>query len=88
PAGTVCPLMGFSEYPRLAENFKFPLFVTEFEPLAFLEGIRGVVVQPKKARTKSKMLINESLLLKATKPLKRCWLTFLKPPTERGVESA
>lgn len=44
-AGHVCSVMGFSEYPPLAEKYKIPLVVTGFEPLDVLEGIRRVVVQ-------------------------------------------
>lgn len=44
-AGHVCSVMGFSEYPPLAEKYKVPLVVTGFEPLDVLEGIRRVVTQ-------------------------------------------
>lgn len=47
-AGHVCSVMGFSEYPPLAEKYKVPLVVTGFEPLDVLEGIRRVVVQLEK----------------------------------------
>ena len=47
-AGHVCSVMGFSEYPPLAEKYKIPLVVTGFEPLDVLEGIRRVVVQLEK----------------------------------------
>lgn len=47
-AGHVCSVMGFSEYPPLAEKYKVPLVVTGFEPLDVLEGIRRVVIQLEK----------------------------------------
>ncbi len=47
-AGHVCSVMGFSEYPPLAEKYKIPLVVTGFEPLDVLEGIRRVVQQLEK----------------------------------------
>lgn len=47
-AGHVCSVMGFSEYPPLAEKYKVPLVVTGFEPLDVLEGIRRAVNQLEK----------------------------------------
>ncbi|HTB98955.1 MAG TPA: hydrogenase formation protein HypD [Terracidiphilus sp.] len=44
-AGHVCSVMGFWEYPPIAEKFRIPLVVTGFEPLDLLEGIRRAVVQ-------------------------------------------
>ena len=44
-AGHVCSVMGYWEYPPLAEKFGIPLVVTGFEPLDLLEGIRRAVVQ-------------------------------------------
>jgi hydrogenase expression/formation protein HypD len=42
-AGHVCSVMGFSQYPPLAEKYRVPIVVTGFEPLDVLEGIRRVV---------------------------------------------
>lgn len=47
-AGHVCSVMGFSEYPPLAEKYKVPIVVTGFEPLDVLDGIRRVVIQLEK----------------------------------------
>ncbi|HQU86907.1 MAG TPA: hydrogenase formation protein HypD, partial [Pyrinomonadaceae bacterium] len=47
-AGHVCSVMGFSEYPPLAEKYKVPIVVTGFEPLDVLDGIRLVIVQLEK----------------------------------------
>ena len=44
-AGHVCSVMGFAEYPPLAEKYRVPIVVTGFEPLDVLEGIRRVVIQ-------------------------------------------
>ena len=44
-AGHVCSVMGYWEYPALAEKYKVPIVVTGFEPLDLLEGIRRAVVQ-------------------------------------------
>ncbi|HEX4283570.1 MAG TPA: hydrogenase formation protein HypD [Terracidiphilus sp.] len=44
-AGHVCSVMGFWEYPPLAEKFGIPIVVTGFEPLDLLDGIRRAVLQ-------------------------------------------
>ncbi len=42
-AGHVCSVMGYWEYPPLAEQFKVPMAVTGFEPLDILNGILAAV---------------------------------------------
>ena len=49
-AGHVCSVMGYWEYPPLAEKYKVPLVVTGFEPLDLLDGIRRAVVQLESGR--------------------------------------
>ncbi len=44
-AGHVCSVMGYWEYPPLAEKYRIPIIVTGFEPLDLLDGIRRAVVQ-------------------------------------------
>ncbi len=49
-AGHVCSVMGYWEYPPLAEKFKIPIVVTGFEPLDLLDGIRRAVRQLEEGR--------------------------------------
>ena len=44
-AGHVCSVMGYWQYPPLAERYRVPIVVTGFEPLDVLEGIRRAVQQ-------------------------------------------
>ncbi|HVN20291.1 MAG TPA: hydrogenase formation protein HypD, partial [Dongiaceae bacterium] len=44
-AGHVCSVMGYWQYPPLAERYHVPIIVTGFEPTDILEGIRRAVVQ-------------------------------------------
>jgi hydrogenase expression/formation protein HypD len=44
-AGHVCAVMGYWEYPPLAEEFKVPIVVTGFEPVDLVEGILKTVQQ-------------------------------------------
>jgi hydrogenase expression/formation protein HypD len=42
-AGHVCAVMGYHEYPPLAEKYKTPMVVTGFEPLDIVQGILKTV---------------------------------------------
>ncbi|MEN8242071.1 MAG: hydrogenase formation protein HypD [Chloroflexota bacterium] len=42
-AGHVCAVMGYWEYPPLAEQYKVPIAVTGFEPLDILQGVLTTV---------------------------------------------
>jgi hydrogenase expression/formation protein HypD len=42
-AGHVCAVMGYWEYPPLAEQYQVPIVVTGFEPLDILQGILTAV---------------------------------------------
>lgn len=44
-AGHVCSVMGYWQYPPLAEKYKLPIVVTGFEPLDLLDGIRRAIAQ-------------------------------------------
>lgn len=49
-AGHVCTVMGYEEYPPLAEKYKVPIVVTGFEPLDILQGICMCVRQLEEGR--------------------------------------
>jgi hydrogenase expression/formation protein HypD len=49
-AGHVCSVMGYWQYPPIAEKFGVPIVVTGFEPLDLLEGIRRAVAQLESGR--------------------------------------
>ncbi len=49
-AGHVCSVMGYWEYPPLAEKYRIPIVVTGFEPLDLLDGIRRAVIQLESGR--------------------------------------
>jgi hydrogenase expression/formation protein HypD len=42
-AGHVCAVMGYHEYPPLAEKYRVPMAVTGFEPLDIVQGILKAV---------------------------------------------
>ncbi len=49
-AGHVCAVMGFWEYPPIAEAFRVPIVVTGFEPLDLAQGILMAVRQLEQGR--------------------------------------
>jgi hydrogenase expression/formation protein HypD len=49
-AGHVCSVMGYWQYPPLAERFQVPIVITGFEPLDVLDGIRRAVIQLESGR--------------------------------------
>jgi hydrogenase expression/formation protein HypD len=44
-AGHVCAVMGFHEYPPIAEKYHVPVIVTGFEPIDLLNGLLAAVKQ-------------------------------------------
>ncbi len=42
-AGHVCAVMGYHEYPALAEKYRVPMAITGFEPLDLVNGILNLV---------------------------------------------
>lgn len=44
-AGHVCAVMGFHEYPPIAEKYRVPIVVTGFEPIDLLNGLLAAVKQ-------------------------------------------
>ena len=49
-AGHVCTVMGWREYPPLAEKYRVPIVVTGFEPLDILQGVHMCVRQLEEGR--------------------------------------
>jgi len=49
-AGHVCTVMGYWEYPAIAEQYRVPIVVTGFEPLDIVQGILMAVHQLEQGR--------------------------------------
>ncbi len=49
-AGHVCTIMGWEQYPPIAEKYKVPIVVTGFEPLDILQGTYLCVKQLEEGR--------------------------------------
>ena len=83
-AGHVCAIMGYWEYPPIAEQYQVPMAVTGFEPLDLVEGILQTVKMLEEGRVEvenaySRVVtfegnkIAQDMLAKVFKPVDRNW---------------
>jgi hydrogenase expression/formation protein HypD len=70
-AGHVCSVMGYWEYPPLAEKFGVPIVVTGFEPLDLLEGIRRAVAQLEAGRHEVENAYERVVTFEGNRPAQR-----------------
>jgi len=67
-AGHVCAVMGYWEYPTIAEEFKVPIVVTGFEPVDLVEGILKTVQQLEANRHEVENAYGRAVTLEGNKP--------------------
>jgi hydrogenase expression/formation protein HypD len=67
-AGHVCAVMGYWEYPSIAEEFKVPIVVTGFEPVDLVEGILKAVKQLEANRHEVENAYGRAVTLEGNKP--------------------
>ncbi|HTP10699.1 MAG TPA: hydrogenase formation protein HypD [Anaerolineae bacterium] len=67
-AGHVCAVMGYWEYPPIAEEFKVPIVVTGFEPVDLVEGILMSVKQLEANRHEVENAYGRAVTLEGNKP--------------------
>jgi hydrogenase expression/formation protein HypD len=70
-AGHVCSVMGFWEYPPLAEKYRIPIVVTGFEPLDLLDGIRRAVRQLESGRHEVENAYDRVVTYRGNEPAQR-----------------
>lgn len=70
-AGHVCSVMGYWEYPQLAERFKTPIVVTGFEPLDLLDGIRRAILQLEEGRHEVENAYARAVTFEGNKPAQK-----------------
>jgi hydrogenase expression/formation protein HypD len=70
-AGHVCSVMGYEEYPPLAEKYGVPIVVTGFEPLDILEGIRLTVLQLEQGRHEVENAYPRAVRMEGNLPAKK-----------------
>jgi hydrogenase expression/formation protein HypD len=70
-AGHVCSVMGYWEYPPLAEKYGIPIVVTGFEPLDLLDGIRRAVRQLEAGRHEAENAYDRVVTFRGNVPAQR-----------------
>jgi hydrogenase expression/formation protein HypD len=82
-AGHVCSVMGYWEYPPIAEMYKIPIVVTGFEPLDLVEGILMTVQQLEKGRYEVKNAYRRVVTEKGNVPAQEIIRSIFEP-CDRG----
>ncbi len=67
-AGHVCAVMGYWEYPPLAEQYNVPIVVTGFEPLDVVQGILATVKQLEAGRAEAENAYQRAVTFEGNKP--------------------
>jgi hydrogenase expression/formation protein HypD len=67
-AGHVCSVMGYWEYPPLAEKYGVPIVVTGFEPLDIVRGILATVRQLEAGRAEAENAYERAVTFEGNKP--------------------
>jgi hydrogenase expression/formation protein HypD len=70
-AGHVCAVMGFHEYPPLAEAFGVPIVVTGFEPLDLARGILAAVRQLEGGEAKAENAYRRAVTFEGNRPAQK-----------------
>jgi hydrogenase expression/formation protein HypD len=70
-AGHVCSVMGYWQYPALAERHRTPIVITGFEPLDVLEGIRRTVIQLESHQAIVENAYERAVTLEGNKPAQK-----------------
>ena len=67
-AGHVCAVMGYWEYPPIADEFGVPIVVTGFEPVDLIEGILKAVQQLEANRHEVENAYGRAVTMEGNKP--------------------
>jgi hydrogenase expression/formation protein HypD len=67
-AGHVCAVMGYWEYPPIAEEYEVPIIVTGFEPVDLLQGIVAAVRQLEAGKAEVENAYGRAVTYEGNKP--------------------
>lgn len=67
-AGHVCAVMGYWEYPPIAEQYGTPIVVTGFEPLDILQGVLQAVRALEAGRAEAENAYGRAVTLEGNRP--------------------
>lgn len=78
-AGHVCAVMGYWEYPPIAEEYQVPIMVTGFEPVDILKGILMTVQQLEAGQAQAGNAYPRAVTFEGNKPAQSVINRVLKP---------
>jgi len=78
-AGHVCAVMGYHEYPALAEKYRTPIVVTGFEPVDLLRGVLAAVRQLEAGKAEVENAYPRTVTFEGNKPAQKVIETVLMP---------
>jgi hydrogenase expression/formation protein HypD len=78
-AGHVCAVMGFHEYPAIAEKYRTPIVVTGFEPVDLLRGILGAVRQLEAGKAEVENAYERTVNFNGNQPAQKAIETVFMP---------
>jgi hydrogenase expression/formation protein HypD len=67
-AGHVCAVMGYWEYPSIAELYQVPIVVTGFEPLDIVRGVLATVRQLETGRAEAENAYERAVTFEGNRP--------------------
>ncbi len=70
-AGHVCAVMGYHEYPAIAQKYHVPIVVTGFEPVDLLRGVRAAVRQLEAGRAEVENAYPRAVTFEGNQPAQR-----------------
>jgi len=70
-AGHVCAVMGYHEYPPIAEKYRVPMAVTGFEPLDLAQGILYTVRMLEEGRVAVENAYSRTVTLEGNQPAQK-----------------
>ena len=78
-AGHVCAVMGYHEYPRIAEQYKVPVVVTGFEPVDLLVGVLAAVKQLEAGKAEVENAYERAVTFEGNQPAQKVMNTVFQP---------
>ena len=78
-AGHVCAVMGYHEYPRIAEQYKVPIIITGFEPVDLLKGVLAAVRQLEEGKAEAENAYERAVTFEGNQPAQKVMNTVFQP---------
>jgi hydrogenase expression/formation protein HypD len=78
-AGHVCAVMGYHEYPPIAEKYKVPIVVTGFEPVDLLVGVLAAVKQLEVGKAEAENAYARAVTLEGNQPAQNIMKSVFQP---------